>query len=53
MSELGNERSKADLGMEYTPLRTYLEILTRHYLQNHPPKPPSYRRRSAERNLIA
>jgi hypothetical protein len=39
--------------MAYTPLRTYLESLTQYFLQNHMQKPPGYRRRSAERNLIA
>jgi nucleoside-diphosphate-sugar epimerase len=48
MSELTNERSKAELKMTYTPLRAYLETIINHYLA-HPPQPPaSYRRRNAE-----
>jgi len=52
MSELANERSKAELGMHYTPLRTYLERIVRHYEENPPQRPASYRRRNAERNLV-
>jgi nucleoside-diphosphate-sugar epimerase len=52
MSELTNERSKAELGMHYTPLRTYLERIVRHYQDNPPQRPASYRRRNAERNLV-
>ncbi|MCB9450708.1 MAG: NAD-dependent epimerase/dehydratase family protein [Anaerolineaceae bacterium] len=48
MSELANERSKAELGMTYTPLRTYLETIVTHYVNNPPPPPASYRRRQAE-----
>lgn len=52
MSELTNERSKAELGMQYTPLRTYLENIIQHYKLNPPKRPASYRRRSAERSLV-
>lgn len=52
MSELANERSKAELGMHYTPLRTYLERIVRHYEANPPQRPASYKRRNAERNLV-
>jgi nucleoside-diphosphate-sugar epimerase len=52
MSELANERSKDELGMVYTPLRTYLERIVRHYQDNPPQRPASYRRRNAERNLV-
>lgn len=52
MSELANERSKNELGMVYTPLRTYLERIVRHYQDNPPPRPASYKRRNAERNLV-
>jgi len=52
MSELANERSKEELGMRYTPLRTYLERIVQHYQDNPPPRPSSYRRRNAERNLV-
>lgn len=52
MSELTNERSKAELGMEYTPLRTYLGKLVAFYDTNPPPKPASYRRRHAEVSFV-
>jgi nucleoside-diphosphate-sugar epimerase len=52
MSELTNERSKAELGMTYTPLPVYLERIIRHYQAHPPEKPASYKRRSAERNLV-
>jgi nucleoside-diphosphate-sugar epimerase len=52
MSELTNERSKAELGMTYTPLRTYLGKLVAYYDTNPPPKPASYRRRHAEMNFV-
>jgi nucleoside-diphosphate-sugar epimerase len=52
MSELTNERSKVELGMEYTPLRTYLGKLVAYYETNPPPKPASYRRRHAEMNFV-
>ncbi len=52
MSELTNERSKAELGMTYTPLRTYLGKLVAYYGSNPPPKPASYRRRHAEVNFV-
>lgn len=52
MSVLDNTRSKEDLGMTYTPLRTYLEKILAYY-EEHPPMPPvSYRRRQAEKNMI-
>jgi nucleoside-diphosphate-sugar epimerase len=52
MSELRNERSKAELGMKYTPLRTYLGKLVAYYASNPPPKPASYRRRHAETHFV-
>lgn len=52
MSVLDNSLSKAEIGMEYTPVRTYLEKIVQYYEQ-HPPTPPvSYRRRHAEKNLV-
>ncbi|MCB9456934.1 MAG: NAD-dependent epimerase/dehydratase family protein [Anaerolineaceae bacterium] len=48
MSELTNDRSKTELGMTYTPLRTYLEAIVNHYVASPPPPPASYRRRQAE-----
>ncbi len=53
MSELSNERSKTDLGMVYTPVQDYLERIVQHYLHNVPTRPASYRRRNAERHLLA
>jgi hypothetical protein len=53
MSELDNTRSKQELGMAYTPLRTYLERIINFYLENPPAKPHSYRRRHAEKSLAS
>lgn len=49
MSQLDNHKSKAQLGMQYTPLATYVENLVRHYTA-HPviPTPINYSRRAAE-----
>ena len=47
MSQLDNSRSKAALGMSYTPLRTYLEELVAFY-DSHKAAPLTYRRRRAE-----
>lgn len=52
MSELTNERSKAELDMVYTPIREALAAIIAHYQEEPPRKPASYSRRSAERNLI-
>jgi nucleoside-diphosphate-sugar epimerase len=52
MSELTNDRSKAELGLTYTPLPVYLERIVRHYQAHPPQRPASYKRRSAERNLV-
>jgi nucleoside-diphosphate-sugar epimerase len=52
MSELDNALSKDELGMTYTPLRTYLKELVAHYEQFPLPAPVSYRRRNAERSLL-
>ncbi len=51
MSELDNRRSKAELGLDYTPLRVYLERIVAFYDEHKPPQPVSYRRRHAERML--
>src|SRR5690606_1166891 len=48
MSEMDNRRSKEELGLVYTPLRTYLEQIVRYYEEHQPPRPASYRRRHAE-----
>ena len=52
MSELDNTRSKRELGMTYTPVRTYLEKIVAYYAENPPPMPASYRRRRAELLLL-
>jgi nucleoside-diphosphate-sugar epimerase len=51
MSELDNQRSKTELGLEYTPLRTYLAKIVAYYETHVPPQPVSYRRRHAEKML--
>jgi nucleoside-diphosphate-sugar epimerase len=51
MSELDNQRSKDELGLEYTPLRTYLQTIVDYYETHKPPQPVSYRRRHAEKML--
>ena len=51
MSELDNGRSKAELGLEYTPLRSYLATIADFYDAHEPPQPVSYRRRHAEKML--
>lgn len=52
MSELTNDRSKAELGMTYTPLPDYLEQIVRFHMDNPPRRPASYRRRRAEKTLV-
>ena len=51
MSELDNRRGKAELGLDYTPVRAYLERIVAHFNAHQPPHPVSYRRRHAERLL--
>ena len=51
MSELDNTRSKTDLGVSYTALRTYIENIVTHYQNNPPKQPTSYRRRQSERQF--
>lgn len=48
MSELTNERSKAELGMTYTPLREYLGKIIANYEANPPRDPLGYKRRHRE-----
>lgn len=48
MSELDNSRSKAALGMTYTPLRDYLARLVEFYSSHQTLPPFTYRRRRAE-----
>ncbi len=51
MSELDNTRSKQELGIQYTPLRAYLENIVAYFEAHEPPQPVSYRRRHAEKML--
>jgi nucleoside-diphosphate-sugar epimerase len=53
MSELDNQRSKAELGMVYTPVRLYLEKLVAYYRTAQLPIPANYQRRSEELKLAA
>ncbi len=48
MSELTNERSKAELGMTYTPLREYLSKIIAYYEANPQRDPVGYKRRHRE-----
>ena len=48
MSELDNTLSKSELGINYTPLRTYLEKIVAYYNDNPLPTPAGYKRRRAE-----
>lgn len=48
MSELTNERSKAELGMTYTPLREYLGKIITYYEANPQRDPVGYKRRHRE-----
>ncbi len=48
MSELTNDRSKAELGMTYTPLREYLSKIITHYQSDPPRDPLGYKRRHRE-----
>lgn len=48
MSELDNSLSKSELGIRYTPLRTYLGKIVAYYNENPPPTPAGYKRRRAE-----
>ncbi|MCA9885182.1 MAG: NAD-dependent epimerase/dehydratase family protein [Anaerolineae bacterium] len=48
MSELSNERSKRELGMTYTPLRTYLQNLVNYYESHEIKQPSTFKRRYSE-----
>ncbi len=52
MSELDNQLSKTELGLTYTPLKTYLNMILEAWAKNPPPVPSGYRRRRAELLLI-
>jgi nucleoside-diphosphate-sugar epimerase len=51
MSELDNQRSKGELGVQYTPLPVYLERLVGYYKAHRPPLPQGYQRRGEEIRL--
>jgi nucleoside-diphosphate-sugar epimerase len=51
MSELDNQRSKRDLGMQYTPPSVYLERMVDYFASHQIPTPDGYRRRSEEIRL--
>jgi nucleoside-diphosphate-sugar epimerase len=53
MSELDNQRSKMELGMQYTPLEVCLERLITHYSDSEVPLPEGYRRRGEEISLAS
>jgi len=52
MSELDNSLSKSELGITYTPLKTYLENIITHWQSKPPQKPTSYARRKAEKQFV-
>lgn len=52
MSVLDNSVSKAEFGMSYTPLPTYLENILKIWQENPPVKPISYVRRKAEKQFV-
>ena len=51
MSELDNQRSKLELGMQYTSLSVYLRNLVAHYQGSPFPLPDGYQQRSQEIKL--
>ena len=53
MSELDNQRSKRELGMQYTPLPVYLSKLLGHYKNSQLLMPDGYRRRGEELQLVS
>jgi nucleoside-diphosphate-sugar epimerase len=53
MSELDNQRSKRELGMQYTPLAVYLEKMVNHYRSSQSALPDGFRRRSEEIKLAS
>lgn len=53
MSELDNRKSKAELGMVYTPLSDYLQTLVDYYEQAQAKTPANYKRRHSERLFAA
>ena len=53
MSELDNQRSKLELGVQYTPLPVYLENMVIHYQRSQFPMPGGYQRRREEIKLAS
>ena len=53
MSELDNQRSKRELGVQYTPLAVYLEKMVNDYQSSQLALPDGYRRRSEEIKLAS
>jgi hypothetical protein len=51
MSELDNQQSKVELGMQYTSLPIYLQKLVEYYRSHQLPSPDGYRRRHEEIRL--
>jgi nucleoside-diphosphate-sugar epimerase len=51
MSALDNTRSRAELGMSYTPLQQYLERIVHHFASVPSRTPPGYEQRAAELQL--
>jgi nucleoside-diphosphate-sugar epimerase len=52
MSELDNARSKRELGIEYTPVREYLERLVEHYKAQPRREVEGYKRRALELEIV-
>lgn len=48
MSSLDNQRSKQELGINYTPVSAYLRYLIEYYREHREPPPPGYEQRSRE-----
>jgi len=53
MSELDNQRSKLELGMQYTPLTLYIKKLVAHYENSNLPLPDGYKQRPEELRLAS
>jgi len=53
MSELDNQKSKQELGMQYTPLPVYLAKMVKHYEGSQLPLPDGYPRRREEIRLVS
>ncbi len=53
MSELDNQRSKLELGMQYTPFTLYLKKLVAYYKDSNLPLPDGYKQRPEEIRLAS